>query len=233
MLRSQVPNQLPELVPYLTRVRIRTTQQLSKFSCWSCRSEHQRTARDDGNRTDAGRSSAPTTLWSWNARVAGNDLARCLCRRIEARFRRPRTPSTQPGALRQVCWIRDRDLFDRLGEIAPIVGDEAVGAGGHSRGEMNGIRWPQPVRGTEGHGKRGDRLVDRAQIEPGEQRSGGRDLVVGAVARAVLRAPVGTYMPSRASSCDPTPAKMPASFGGSSGNSANTPVPSGWPGAAA
>jgi len=32
--RSQMSNQLPELIPYLTRVRITTTQQLS-YKCWS------------------------------------------------------------------------------------------------------------------------------------------------------------------------------------------------------
>jgi len=33
-----------------------------------------------------------------------------------------------PKALRQICWVRDRNLFDRLGEVASIIGDEALPA---------------------------------------------------------------------------------------------------------
>jgi hypothetical protein len=94
-------------------------------------------------------------------------------------------PSTRPGAsdagIDQVGGVRDVDLGDVLGEVAPVAGDEPVGAGADGGGQVGGVDGLQLVPGRQGRGQLGGGQVDRAQVKPGQKPGEDLNLIGRAV----------------------------------------------------
>ena len=65
----------------------------------------------------------------------------------------------------QILRLGDVDLGYAVGEVADVVGDEAVGAGVDCGGEVNGVRCLQLVGRSQHDGQVRDGLVDRSELE--------------------------------------------------------------------
>lgn len=78
--------------------------------------------------------------------------------------------------------MHDVDLGNGLRGVGRVGPDEPAGAGGDRRRQVHSVDSSQPVGGPERHGEVGGRLVERPEVEAGQQD--GQRLALGVVAAA-------------------------------------------------